>query len=137
MNNFCTNCGEKLHENAAFCIKCGVAINNTNLVTNTKTKGKGLGIASMVLGIIGSFTSFMSLFLFVCLLVAQEYFVFYEKIILAFVFLSIPIILSITGLVLGLVNQTKVKSGINLTGVILGFISAGLCVLSILTLILV
>ena len=40
---YCQNCGKKIDENAVICVGCGCAI---------KKKGKGRGIASMVLGIL-------------------------------------------------------------------------------------
>lgn len=40
---YCQNCGKKIDENAVICVGCGCAIKN---------KGKGRGIASMVLGIL-------------------------------------------------------------------------------------
>ena len=69
MNKFCTNCGNELNENAVFCVKCGVATNNVvTPVIKPKQPGKGLGIASMILGILATFYSICALFIFVCLL---------------------------------------------------------------------
>lgn len=137
MGKFCVNCGQKLNENAAFCVNCGVAVNNANLVNNTpKPSGKGTSIASMVLGIIGSIYSLMTLLIFSAIFEEVNYFDYGDKIVFAFIFLLIPVIISVTGLVLGLINKEKVRTGISLTGLILGYISVGLCVLSVLLLIL-
>ena len=54
MSKFCSNCGNKLDEKAVICVKCGVATCNLQQV-KTKQPGRGLSIASMVLGIIAIF----------------------------------------------------------------------------------
>ena len=132
MNKFCTNCGNELNENAVFCVKCGIATNNiTTPVVKPKTPGKGLGVASMVLGIIATWNSICSLFIFICLLASGEYFLVYEKMLFGFIFLMVPITLLIIGGSLGIASMSKVKSGINLTGVILNVVSLVLCLLSI------
>ena len=132
MNKFCTNCGNELNENASFCVKCGVSTNNiTTPINKPKTPGKGLGITSMILGIIACFESICSLFIFVCLLIAGEYFLPYEKLAFGFLFLMVPVTLLIVGGSLGLASMSKAKSGMNLTGVILNAVSLVLCILSI------
>ena len=132
MNKFCTNCGEKLNENADFCVKCGVATNNVSISANKpKQPGKGCGIASMVLGIIACFESICSLFIFVCLLAAEEYFIFYEKLFFGVIFLIVPVTLLIIGIALGFNSRGKIKNGINIAGLILNFVSLALCLLSI------
>lgn len=132
MNKFCSNCGEKLNENAVFCVKCGVATNSV-ITPEVKPKqtGKGLGIASMVLGIIATFESICSLFIFVCLIAAGEYFLAYEKMIFGFIFLMVPVTLLVIGGALGIASVCKIKNGITLTGLILNSVSLILCLLSI------
>lgn len=62
MANFCANCGNSLAEGTAFCPKCGVACGGTqpqNVVyqqvvyVKEKIPGRGFGITSLVLGIVG------------------------------------------------------------------------------------
>lgn len=62
MANFCANCGNSLAEGTAFCPKCGVAcggIQPQNVVyqqvvyVKEKIPGRGFGITSLVLGIVG------------------------------------------------------------------------------------
>ena len=54
---YCKVCGEKCPEGAEFCTKCGQKLNETVYQTpvveevEEKKGGKGLGIASMILGI--------------------------------------------------------------------------------------
>lgn len=132
MNKFCTNCGNELNENASFCVKCGVYTDNTTIAVNKpKQPGKGLSIASMILGIISCLDSLGALFIFVCLLASGEYFLGVEKLALGFIFLMIPIALLITGGSLGIASISKIKNGMNLTGIILNSISLVLCLLSI------
>lgn len=132
MNKFCTNCGEKLNEKAIVCIKCGVATDNyVETKTKVKQPGKGLGIASMILGIVSTWYSFWTLFIFACILISGEYFLIFEKLALGIILLIIPMTLLIIGGTLGISSRNKIKNGINLTGLILNFISLVLCLLSI------
>lgn len=130
MNKFCTNCGNEINENAVVCVKCGVSTNN-NVKTNEKIKGNGLGIASLVLGIFAILNSLGALLLTSCLLLAGEYFIIEEKIVFGILFYMFPIVLFIIGLVLGFVSRNKIKNGVNLTGLLLNFISLGICLFSI------
>ena len=132
MSKFCSNCGNQIDEKAVICVKCGVAINNIAQTSVTQTQaGKGTGIASMVLGIFATLNSICSIFIFICLLASGEYFLPYEKLVFGFVFLMIPVTLLILGIALGFNSRSKIKNGINLTGVLLNFISLTLCILSI------
>lgn len=137
MNKFCTNCGAELHENADFCVKCGVAVRKTNTIQNTaspKQEGKGCGVASLVLGISSLLQGMFSLFIFMCLLIEGEFFYFEEKLIFGFFFLFTPTVLSIIGLPLGISSRNKNKNGINLTGIILNLITLSICVLGFISL---
>jgi len=67
---FCKNCGQQLPDDTKFCPECGTATDlapqnayyHTQAVYVKPTiPGKGLGIAAMILGIIGVFASFSSL----------------------------------------------------------------------------
>lgn len=134
MNNFCSNCGEKLHENADFCVKCGVAIRNN--INKPKQEGRGCGIASLILGISGLIQGVFSAFIFMCLVLDGDFFYFEEKIIFGFFFLFTPTVLSIIGLPLGISSRNKNNNGINLTGIILNLITLSICVLSFASLVL-
>lgn len=75
MANFCTQCGAPLEQEAAFCTNCGQALTEpapepaapapaAPTVTlcpppppKPKVPGRGIGIASMVLGILSAFTA--------------------------------------------------------------------------------
>ena len=58
---FCKNCGTQLPDNVAFCNACGTPTNSTQQVVYVKPKvpGRGFGISSMVLGIIGLVYAFI------------------------------------------------------------------------------
>ena len=92
---YCKKCGNKLKENDNFCIKCGNSVKETinNKVDSKKNNGKA--VASLVLGIIALTFSFsLSILMF-------------------------P--LSITGLILGIVNKNKCSE--KTTGIILNVAS--------------
>ncbi len=108
---FCSNCGAHLPDDAVFCPDCGQSlltdapkkqsVNPPEANDNVTVPGNGLGIASMVLGILS--------IVFMC--------IFY---------LSIP--MSITGLVLGAVSIHKaktvnMKNGMAVAGVACSIIS--------------
>jgi hypothetical protein len=66
MNNFCTKCGSPLAEGSMFCTQCGNPVGAQQPYPPTyynavkpKVPGRGFGISSMVLGIIGLFYSFV------------------------------------------------------------------------------
>lgn len=52
---FCRNCGKQIDDNVLFCSFCGTStrINQPVMYIKPKTPGRGFGISSMVLGIIG------------------------------------------------------------------------------------
>lgn len=49
MSKFCTNCGNQLIDEAAFCPKCGVMANTNNNVNNNSNKTNGFAIAGLIL----------------------------------------------------------------------------------------
>ncbi len=58
MAKFCQNCGKKVEENQAVCLKCGVALAdnkmNTNNLANPNAKSRiGAGILGLLLGVLG------------------------------------------------------------------------------------
>lgn len=48
---YCQNCGKEIDPKAVICVHCGVQTNNATSIA--KPTGRGKGIASMILGIIG------------------------------------------------------------------------------------
>lgn len=102
MNNYCSNCGNKINDHEFFCNKCGSSVNQQNIQVNMNNSQqndhKSLKITSLVLGIVAIVGS------------------------LIFNVLIIP--LAITGLVFGIIYSTKAKkfcAGIvlNILGIII------------------
>lgn len=58
---FCRQCGTEIPNEAVFCNNCGAPVNSVQPLVYVKPKvpGRGFGISSMVLGIIGLVYSFM------------------------------------------------------------------------------
>lgn len=112
---YCSNCGTK-NEGNKFCVKCGnklnvVSSNNTNDNVSVKKETSGLKTASIILGILGIVGA------------------------LVVIFAPVSLILTIIGLILGIVATKKVKnvSGIvlNSVGLFLSIIMLGLFILVI------
>ena len=65
---FCTNCGNKLDENACVCVNCGVLVRNRSEIKVVKEKkkikinNKALGIVSVVFGVMSIIFSLMLYF---------------------------------------------------------------------------
>lgn len=129
MSKFCFNCGNKLDEKAVICVKCGVATCNFQQI-RIKQPGRGLSIASMVLGIIAIFYGTCFSLTSIMMNLIDE---FYnkEEIIFSIGFNFWSLVLSITGLSLGIASRLKVKNAKNTTGIILNSITILLCILSI------
>ena len=100
---FCENCGNKIDNNNNFCVNCGNKINrvNNNSINFKNEESNGLKIASIVLGSIS---------------------------IVGCIFFPISIILSIIGLILGIIAT---KKGKNMLGIILNVIGLLLSMLII------
>jgi len=58
---FCRQCGTEMPNEATFCSNCGMPVGTIQPLVYVKTKvpGRGFGISSMVLGIIGFVYSFL------------------------------------------------------------------------------
>ncbi len=130
MSKFCSNCGKELDESAIVCVKCGTA---TDKLQQKKSKqpGKGLSIASMVLGIIAIFYGFFMTVGTIAICGTGEFYYFPELMAATMSLIFFPSILSVIGLSLGIASTSKVKNGFNISGIILNSITILLCVLSI------
>ena len=118
---FCSKCGNKLTEGAAFCPSCGAPTGVTQVTPVTaqpvyympyKKPGNGLSIAGMVLGIIAAVYSFSAIIV-AC---TTEY-------TYAIGLTIFQTILALVGLPLSIAGMTKCKSGKNISGVILNSIT--------------
>ena len=91
---YCNNCGTEIKENEKFCSNCGQK-SGVKKLEQKESQNEGLGIASMVIGII--------------------------SIILSLILNILIIIIPIIGLILGIIN--KAKGGKKISGIILNIIS--------------
>ena len=102
---YCSNCGAK-NDGNNYCIKCGNKLENTNNVNNNvmREESNGFKIASIVLGILGIIGSIL------------------------IIFSPISFILSLVGLILGIVASKKVR---NISGIVLNSIGLFLSIIII------
>lgn len=141
---YCRYCGEKVLDQAAFCVRCGNPVENLGEISKTSTAGKGSSIASMVLGILGLLSAimlFLTSGLFYTIFsytdqyyddIHDSYVVFddFEDIYNTTFKISVPVTgafyvlpLSVTGLCLAISSKKKIQNGFNKAGYILNFIA--------------
>lgn len=128
MSKYCQNCGKEINENAVVCIHCGSAITPLK----KKVEGKGLGIASMIIGIVAVYNAFMYTLLGLALISEEELF-FQDRILFNMIFNFWPVAMGVTGLALGIAGMSKNKLGFTFAGIILNSIALFLCILSFIT----
>ena len=135
---FCSRCGKQLEDGALFCSGCGArqgqAEVRTVYLTKPKVPGRGFGISSMVLSIIGLvyswvFVSSVGSFLFVEYTNDMWYYDFWTSLLaMAVVYSSLPIL----GVVFGCVSKKRgYKNGISTSGLVMGVIGLLVYLLSI------
>lgn len=115
---YCSNCGNKVDDNAYVCVNCGVILKKrTNNIRNIKEKNNNvIGVFSLIFGIISVISSF-SLFFYDISEVGM-YTKALERIMYGLGFASISILFTIISLVFALIKKD------NKVGVILTIISA-------------
>lgn len=126
--NYCPNCGKKIQAEADVCVNCGKFLTNEKSISSAKTKkvpGKGLSIAGMILGIIAILiiTTDVPMTLIDN---SMEYYTNLE--VIEDIVMSISI--SITGVVLSAVGFKKLKSGFNISGLVLNSVSIFLSIVA-------
>lgn len=123
---YCTNCGNKIDENAYVCVNCGVIIkkDNSNRVVKKVQKNKensnGTGIASIVVALIGILISLYG-FIFGDVDAVSLYTKFFERVFFAFGYNLFQLIFMIVSLILSLVNSKNKYNRIGF-GLTLGLI---------------
>ncbi len=130
---YCGNCGAELKEGADICLKCGKMVTENKVVTK-KYPGKGLSIASLVLGIISS--SWALLMLLSLGQAVEEIIVdyYYNETLVFFIAFYIGYTLfslapGILSLIFGIKGNKKAKSGMSTAGLVLSIISLSICAL--------
>ncbi len=129
MTKFCSNCGKELKENADVCLNCGVLVNKINFPTNIKTKtpGKGLSIASMIIGIVSLLITLGTL----SEVTESTSINYYNNNLEFYIDIFMYICLSTTGLIFSIIGFKKQKNGFNISGLILNIISLSMILLTI------
>lgn len=112
---YCSNCGHKVTEDAYVCLKCGVILKKRVTPDNKVSDSNGLGIVSLVMGVI-SFISSCSLF-FNDISSVGMYIKIYERIIYGFGYVSLSIMIAFVSLIFALINRKNKfnKIGLGLT----------------------
>lgn len=108
--NYCNNCGTKIIDGADVCLNCGRLLNK--LEDNKQAGKKGLGISSMILGILGVFLAIIFLGVAYDEISYYDYWGFGD----VMGFIILPGILGIVGLCLAITERTNHKNGFNTTG---------------------
>ena len=127
---YCSNCGNKVDEDAYVCLNCGVILKKReNKVKSKKNNMKLFNVVTLVFSIISFILSF-SLFFYDISEVGM-YTKAYERVIYGIGFTSISIFLTILSLIFALIK----KSNLNKTGLVLTLISVFLILSEILVII--
>lgn len=127
---YCSNCGNKVDDNAYVCINCGVILKKReNVKRNKKQNSNVFGMFSLIFSVVAVLSSF-SLFFYDISSVGM-YTKAYERVIYGIGFTSISIFLTILSLIFALIK----KSNLNKTGLVLTLISVFLILSEILVII--
>ncbi len=123
-SNFCSRCGCPLNPGVQFCQQCGASVAPANIVymASPKAPGRGVGIASMVLGIIGLIYAFFLLIIYSTEPILPGMFA------PALFFL----IVNLLSLVFACVAVNKhYKNGVSISGFVMGLIGSVFCLVSL------
>lgn len=104
---YCCHCGKKVDQQAVICPHCGCEL---------KKRGNGLGIASMVLGIIGLCYALGAFFNITSLGSYLDYQTFAYQFGFAIGYVLVQSVLSIIALCLSLAERSRRKTGFNTAG---------------------
>ncbi len=127
---YCSNCGNKVDDNAYVCVNCGVILKKReNVKKNKKQNSNVFGMFSLIFSVVAVLSSF-SLFFYDISSVGM-YTKAYERVIYGIGFTSISIFLTILSLIFALIK----KSNLNKTGLVLTLISVFLILSEILVII--
>lgn len=127
---YCSNCGNKVDDNAYVCVNCGVILKKReNVKKNKKQNSNVFGMFSLIFSVVAVLSSF-SLFFYDISSVGM-YTKAYERVIYGIGFTSISIFLTILSLIFALIK----KSNLNKIGLVLTLISVFLILSEILVII--
>ena len=127
---YCSNCGNKVDDNAYVCVNCGVILKKReNVKRNKKQNSNVFGMFSLIFSVVAVLSSFSLLFYDISSV--GMYTKAYERVIYGIGFTSISIFLTILSLIFALIK----KSNLNKTGLVLTLISVFLVLSEILVII--
>ena len=127
---YCSNCGNKVDDNAYVCVNCGVILKKReNVKRNKKQNSNVFGMFSLTFSVVAVLSSFSLLFYDISSV--GMYTKAYERVIYGIGFTSISIFLTILSLIFALIK----KSNLNKTGLVLTLISVFLILSEILVII--
>ena len=118
---FCSNCGNRLDENACVCVNCGVLVRNRSDIKVVKKKKdtKVIGIVSVIFGVMAMLSSLMLFFNDISSV--GMYTKVYERVGFALDYAIISILLSTVTLIFSLVSKKNTYSNIGLILSLLSF----------------
>lgn len=121
---YCSNCGNKVDEKAYICVNCGIILkNDEKKIVQKKENSNGIGIASMIIGILSLFFCLSTFF--VDISEVGMYTKLIDRFFYAIGFNLFQIILTIISFCLGMSGR---KNSFSRVGIILSFISLFLIV---------
>lgn len=120
---YCSNCGNKIDENADVCLKCGTFLKKNATQSKDSTPKVGKGIASLVLGIIALFFCISAFSAFDRIDAPLMDYDGTSRIGFAVGFILIQTIFAVLGFCLAVVERANNKNGFNTAGFWLGIVS--------------
>ena len=131
---FCPNCGKELIEGADVCLGCGKFLNKKTVKTqiNEKPFNKGFGVTSMVLGIVSIIWTLGMLLTLEEGIEDLKVEMYYNGGFIFMIFYYIGYTLfsltpGILGMIFGIKQANKEKTGFATSGLIMSFISLVVC----------
>lgn len=128
----CPECGKSISEKAFYCPSCGYPLNenaaSTSVLIKKKMPGKGLGIAGMVMGILGVVYSPLTLISTSGINISTDA-TFAPGCIVMAIYIAV---FGILALAFGFASRAKrYKKGQSMSAIIMGFITLAFCVATI------
>ncbi len=141
MNSFCSNCGNQLNPYDTQCSRCGAPVFQQPVypqpmapvyIVKQKTPGKGFGITSMIMGILGLVYTF-SFFSFFIEAIDRTYYYrrhFSQLMSMIFSFGFVVAIFDILAIIFAICALSRgYKKGMAKSGLVMGIISLGIIII--------
>lgn len=137
MDKFCTNCGKKLNLESDYCLNCGKIIVKNRYLKDKKKQFNFeiLGIIGLICGLVAFYISFIFatftnrvLYEINDILVGVDENLILYKLFFAIFYGLLPLLPSVTGLVLSFVSIKKEKNMYSIIGLVSSLISLVFCI---------